>query len=446
MNSKHPFLALAVAMLASLSTLSASAADTATPVKPSIVAIDHIVAVVNEEVITRYELDERLTRVTHQLEQQKIPLPPRNVLERQMLERLIAERVQLQLAAQTGVRVDDSQLDRALQRIAQENKMSVDDFRARLEKDGVNFSKFREEIRNEITLSRLREREVENRIAVTDGEIDNFLGNQANQAGREEEYNLAHILIVVPEQASPEQIQTKRARAEQALQQFGKGADFGQLSATYSDAPDALQGGVVGWRSSGQLPGLFLDALAAMQPGQASPILRSPNGFHILRLLDKRGKDITLVVEQTHARHILIKTNEVVSESDARNRLLQVKERIDNGGNFAELARQHSDDGSAAKGGDLGWLSPGDTVPEFEKAMNALKPGQLSAPVQSPFGLHLIQVQERRKQDVTKERQRLLARQAIRDRKSDENWQEWLRQLRDRAFIEYRLADDAENR
>ena len=452
MNSKIVaiFPAAALLVLATTITSPSIAAEAATAKntalgKPAIVQIDHIVAVVNEDVITRFELDDRLNKVMRQLERQKIPLPPRNVLERQLLERLVVERTQLQYAAQTGMRVDDTQLDHAIQRIAQENKLSAEAFRAALEKDGVNFNKFREEIRNEIIMTRLREREVENKIVVTDGEIDNFLSNQTTQPGRDEEFSLAHILITVPEQASPEVIQAKRARAEQALAQLRTGADFGQLSATYSDAQDAMQGGVVGWRSAGQLPGLFLDTLAAMQPGAVSPILRSPNGFHILKLLDKRGKDITLVVEQTHARHILVKTNEVVSEADARNRLLQIKERIDNGANFAELARLHSDDGSAAKGGDLGWLSPGDTVPEFEKAMNALKANQLSAPVQSPFGWHLIQVLERRKQDVTKERLRMLARQAIRDRKSDENYQEWLRQLHDRAYVEYHLSEDTEN-
>jgi peptidyl-prolyl cis-trans isomerase SurA len=439
-------LVLATTIYGLASAAESSAAKNTAPAKPAIVEVDHIVAVVNEDVITRFELDDRLSRVTRQLERQKIPLPPRNVLERQLLERLVVERTQLQYAAQTGMRVDDAQLDNAIQRIAQENKLSVEAFRAALEKDGVNFSKFREEIRNEIILTRLREREVDNKIVVSDGEIDNFLSNQTAQPGQNDEYNLAHILITVPEQASPEQIQMKRARAEKVLAQLSEGADFGQLAATYSDAQDAMQGGIVGWRSAGQLPGLFLDTVAAMQPGTVSPILHSPNGFHILKLLDKRGKDVTLVVEQTHARHILVKTNEVVSESDARNRLMQLKERIDNGANFAELARLHSDDGSAAKGGDLGWLSPGDTVPEFEKAMNALKVGQLSAPVQSPFGWHLIQVLERRKQDVTKERLRMLARQAIRDRKSDENYQEWLRQLHDRAYVEYRLNGEAESK
>lgn len=453
MNSKIVAHLPAAALLVFATTIASlavaaesAAAKSSAPGKHAIVAVDHIVAVVNEDVITRFELDERLNRVTRQLERQKIPLPPRNILERQLLERLVVERSQLQYAAQTGLRVDDAQLDNAIQRIAQENKLSMEAFRAALEKDGVNFSKFREEIRNEIVLTRLREREVDNKISVTDGEIDNILSNQTAQPGQNNEYNLAHILITVPEQASPEQIQVKRARAEKVLAQLREGADFGQLSATYSDAQDAMQGGIVGWRSAGQLPGLFLDTLAAMQPGAVSPILHSPNGFHILKLLDKRGKDVTLVVEQTHARHILIKTNEVVSESDARNRLLQLKERIDNGANFAELARLHSDDGSAAKGGDLGWLSPGDTVPEFEKAMNGLKANQLSAPVQSPFGWHLIQVLERRKQDVTKERLRMLARQAIRDRKSDENYQEWLRQLHDRAYVEYRLNDETESK
>lgn len=453
MNSKIVAYLPAAALLVLATTINglataaeSSAAKNTPPAKHAIVAVDHIVAVVNEDVITRFELDDRLNRVTRQLERQKIPLPPRNILERQLLERLVVERSQLQYAAQTGMRVDDAQLDNAIQRIAQENKLSVEAFRAALEKDGVNFGKFREEIRNEIILTRLREREVDNKIVVTDGEIDNFLSNQTAQPGQNNEYSLAHILITVPEQASPEQIQTKRARAEKVLAQLKEGADFGQLAATYSDAQDAMQGGIVGWRSAGQLPGLFLDTLATMQPGMVSPILHSPSGFHILKLLDKRGKDVTLVVEQTHARHILVKTNEVVSEADARNRLLQLKERIDNGANFAELARLHSDDGSAAKGGDLGWLSPGDTVPEFEKAMTALKAGQLSAPVQSPFGWHLIQVLERRKQDVTKERLRMLARQAIRDRKSDENYQEWLRQLHDRAYVEYRLNDEAESK
>jgi peptidyl-prolyl cis-trans isomerase SurA len=414
------------------------------PVPPQtkgVVQLDRIVAVVNDEVITQFELDDRMSRVVQQLQQQGTPLPPPEVLKKQLLERMIADQVQFQYAAQTGLRIDDAQLERALLRIGQENKLGMDEFRAALERDGIKFAKFREEVRNEMTLARLREREVDNRVSVADSEIDNYLNSRAGQAAKEDEYNLAHILIQIPEQATAEQIQARRAQAEQALAQIRGGADFGQLAAGVSDAPDALQGGVIGWKAAGQLPTLFAEALAGLQPGQASDILRSPAGFHLLKLLARRGGETTLIVQQLHARHILIKTNELVLDADARNRLLQLKERIDNGADFAELARQHSDDASAAKGGDLGWLSPGDTVPEFERAMKQLRPGQTSAPVQSPFGWHLIQVPERRDQDVTRERQRLQARQALQDRKADEAYQEWLRQLRDRAYVEYRLED-----
>jgi peptidyl-prolyl cis-trans isomerase SurA len=247
--------------------------------------------------------------------------------------------------------------------------------------------------------------------------------------------------VVVPEQASPEQIQSRRERAEQALAQLKTGADFRQVAAAYSDAPDALQGGSLGWREGERLPAIFHDAIKALKPGEISSVLRSSNGFHILKLNEKRNTEAPLMVQQTHARHILIKTNEIVSESEARSRLRTLKERLDNKADFAELARVHSDDASAARGGDLGWLSPGDTVPEFERAMDGLKPGEISEPVQSPFGWHLIQVLERRNQDMSQERVRLMARQALRARKSDEAYQEWVRQLRDRAYVETRLEE-----
>lgn len=418
-------------------TLSLAAEKTSAKV----VTLDRIVAVVNSDVITQLELNERLNLVIQQLQKQGTPLPPRDVLEKQLLERLVMDRVQLQFAQETGVKVDDAQLENSLQRIAQENKMSLEQFRAALEKDGIDYSKFREDIRREFIMSRLREREVDNRITVSDGEVENYLNSRSEIQGGGNEFNLAHILIRVPEQASPEQLQKFKMRAQQALEELHAGKDFRQVAASYSDAADALQGGVLGWRPAGQLPTLFVDALEVLKTGEASPVLRSPNGFHILKLLDKRGKDAPFVVQQTHARHILIKVNEVMSEQEARNRALQIKERLDNGADFAELARLHSEDGSASRGGDLGWLSPGDTVPEFERAMNALKPGTLSGPVRSPFGWHLIQVLERRDEDVSKERKRLQARQEIRARKADESYQEWLRQLRDRAYVEYRLED-----
>ena len=424
--------------------LALAAASPARAQKPRpVVVLDRIVAVVNDEVITRNDLDERMKLAFAQLRRQGTPSPPRDVLEKQLLDRIISDRVQLQFAKETGLRVDDPELDRAIGRIGEENMLSLAQLRQTLEKDGVPYAKFREDIRNEIVTVRLREREVDNRIVVTDGEIDNFLKTQQTQSGGSDEYNLSHILVTVPENASPEQIQTRRARAEQALAQVKGGADFRQVAASFSDAPDALQGGSMGWRDANRLPTLFTDALQKLQPGGVTELLRSANGFHLLRLNERRGSGggAPVIVNQTRTRHILIKTNELVSEDEARRRLVGLKERLDNKADFAELARAHSEDTSASKGGDLGWISPGDTVPDFERAMNDLKLGEVSNPVKSPFGWHLIQVLERRNEDMSKERQRLNARMALRARKSDESYQEWVRQLRDRAYIELRLEE-----
>lgn len=413
---------------------------TAAQKPPPVTVLDRIMAVVNDEVVTRNELEERVKLAMRQLREQGTPPPSRETLERQLLERMVTDRVQLQFAKETGLRVDDTELDRAIGRIAQENRLTPQQLREVLEKDGIPFAKFREDIRNEIVMTRLREREVDSKIVVTEGEIDNFL-NLQQRTDANDEYNLSHILVAVPENASPEQIQARRARADAAYAQLKSGADFRQVAAAFSEAPDALQGGMMGWRQSSRLPTLFTDALKSLQVGELSPILRSANGFHILKLNDKRGGGAPVIVQQTRVRHILVKTNELVSESEARNRLLGLKERLENKADFGALARAHSEDASATKGGDLGWLSPGDTVPEFERAMNALKPGEISAPVQTPFGWHLIQVLERRSEDMSQERQRLAARQTLRARKSDETYQEWVRQLRDRAYIELRVDE-----
>ena len=406
----------------------------------SIVVVDRIVAVVNDEVITERELAARVDFALRQLAQQGTQPPARQVLERQLLERTINDRVQMQHARDTGTRVDDAELDRAMLKIAEQNKMTVVELRTVLAKDNVPYDKFREDIRSEITLSRLREREVAQKIVVTESEVDNFIQSQMAQSGRDE-FNVSHILISVPEKATPEQLQQRRERAEQALSQIKGGADFRQIAAAFSDGPEALQGGLLGWRESSRLPALFLDALRPLQAGQLSELLRSSNGFHILRLNERRGGAAPVMIQQTRARHILIKTNELVSETEARNRILTLKERLDNKADFAELARLRSEDTSASRGGELNWLSPGDTVPEFERAMDALKPGEISAPVRSPFGWHLIQVIERRNQDMTQEGRRLNARKTLRDRKTDEAYQEWVRQLRDRAYVEQRLEN-----
>ncbi len=409
---------------------------------PKLVEADRIVAVVNEEAITLHELRSRLLVVERQLRAQGTSLPPREVLEKQLLERMIIDRAQIQFARESGTQVEDAQVDAALRRIADTNRLSLADFRALLEKDGIAWPKFREEIREEMTITRLREREVDNRIALSEGEIDNFIASPESSAAANEEINLAHILLRVPEQASPDQLQRVHARAEQALAQLKRGDDFAKAAASFSDAPDALSGGLLGFRSLDRLPTLYADATPNLKPGEVSGILRSPAGFHIIKLIERRGgSKLVQSLQQSHARHILIKVNELVPEAEARHKLTILKERLDNGADFAELARLNSNDLSASKGGDLGWLYQGDTVPEFEKAMDGLKLNEISQPLRTQFGWHLIQVLERRVEDASLERKRLIARQALRERKADEAYQDWLRQLRDRAYVEYRLEE-----
>ena len=409
------------------------------PVRTSLV--DRILAVVNSEVVTQFDLSERTTRALRELRSRGISPPDENELRRQVLERMILERVQLQLARETGLQIDDLQLDATIARIAEGNNLPLTEFRRALERDGIPFNKFREEVRTEIILSRLREREVDNKISVAESEIDNYIEDQKGAKEQAVEYNLSHILVRLPEQARPEQITQLRERADEAVKRIKSGADFAQVAATHSDATDALEGGNFGWRTQDRLPELFAVAAAGLKPGEISAVLRSPAGFHILRLNDRRGAGAPYIVEQNHVRHILVRTGETVSQDEARRKLLALRERIVNGSNFGELARLNSDDVSAGRGGDLGWVFPGDTVPDFERAVKELKTMEVSQPVKTQFGWHLIQVLERRTTDASSERKRLEARKALRERKSDEAFQEWLRQLRDRAWVEYRLED-----
>jgi peptidyl-prolyl cis-trans isomerase SurA len=408
----------------------------------NITLVDRIAAVVNKEVITLSELNEAVAGAQRQLRRQGTQAPEREVLERQMLERLILDKAQLQLARDTGIRVDELQLDRAMQRVAQNNGLALADFRRALERDGVVFEAFREELREQIVVNRLREREVDDKIQVNDTEIDLFLEEMKTRPAERVDYNLAHILVRVPEQASPERVAAARAKADKALAEARAGRDFGQLAAAYSDAPDALQGGALGWREQDRLPELFSSALRAMGPRDVSEVLRSPAGFHVLKVIERRGAVTSdAPVPQTRLRHILIRASELVSEGEARRRLADLRDRIVNGADFAELARVHSDDATAARGGELDWVYQGDTVPDFERAYLDLKIGEVSEPVRTPFGYHLIQVLERRSADMSPERRRLQARQVLRERKSDEAYQEWLRQLRDQIYVELRLDE-----
>jgi len=406
-----------------------------------VVKLDRIVAIVDQTVVTEQELESRITTVTAQFKKQGTELPPEDILRKQILERLITDTLQIQYAAQTGLKVDDNQLDKTIERIAEQNQMTLTEFSEALAKDGVSMRKFRSDIRNEITIARLREREVDGRVNVSESEIDNFLTSQAANNENQDEFEISHILIRTPEEGATEDVQKAKAKVDSAVNELNTGKSFAKVSASFSDAPNALEGGNLGWKSGAQMPALFLDALKTMQIGDISPPLRSPNGFHVLKLTNKRGGNSPLVIQQTHSRHILIKLSEIMSEKEGKQKMDNIKERLDNGEKFEVLARQYSEDSTASNGGDLGWVNPGDTVPQFEKAMNELKDNQISQPIRTQFGWHIIQVIERRSQDMSKEAARLKARQEIRAKKADEAYQDWIRELRDRAFVELRLED-----
>jgi len=433
-SPNRPISALLGVLLAILAPAPAHAAG-ATATDP----VDRIQIVVNDEIITAREVEIRLAAVRARLTLQKVNLPPEEILRRQVMERMVVERLQQQLAVQLGFTVSDERLERAIRQIGEQNHKTPDELRRESEKEPGGYRAFREELRGQLLVQQLIEREVNNRVGVSEAEVENFLAAQAGRDGGIE-YNVSHILLGLPESASPEVIARARQKAEGLLAELRKGADFGQLAVANSQGQNALEGGGLGWKHAGQLPDLFANALRALQPGAVSEVLRSPSGFHLLRLNDRRGGGEALQVTQTRARHILIKTGELVSPAEALRRAEQLRERLVNGADFAETARAHSEDiGSAANGGDLSWMNPGQTVPEFEKAMNALKPGELSAPVKTSFGVHLIQVQERRKRDVSQEREAANARSQLHARKADERYEQWLRQLRDEAFVKYHL-------
>jgi peptidyl-prolyl cis-trans isomerase SurA len=400
--------------------------------------LDRIIAVVNDEVILESELVEMQQTVRQQLRQRQSSIPPSDVLRKQVLERLIVQRLQLQRAQEVGVRVGDDALNAALRQIANNNDMNLRQFRDVLEEDGYQFSRFRETIREEMIITRLRKSQVEDRVVVSDREVDNFLATQTVQAGNEVEYHLQHILISMPEAAAPEEVQEAREKLDTIQSLLAEGGEFGEVAAGYSDGQNALDGGELGWRKQGELPSLFADVVPRLTVGEVSEPLRSGSGFHLVRLKDKKSAELHLV-KQTKASHILIKPNEVVSDEEAQKRLNQLRQRIENGENFAELARAHSEDtGSAIEGGSLGWVSPGVMVPEFQEKMDELAIGELSEVFKSRFGWHLIMVDDRREENMAEEFKRNKAREQIRQRKIDEEMESWLRAMRDEAYVEYR--------
>jgi peptidyl-prolyl cis-trans isomerase SurA len=407
---------------------------------PRVIELDRIVAVVNDDVIVRSELEARTRLVKDQLRQSGTAPPPEDVLGKQVLERLILERLQIQIAERAGMRVEDETLNKAVEQVARQNNLNVSQFKQVLERDGFDFAKFRQDVRNEILISRLQQRQLQNRITVSDRDIDNYLSTLQTQGTDASAYRLLHILVAVPEAASSQDIARARREAEQIVEELRNGSDFAKLAVSRSDGQQALQGGDLGWRDGSELPTIFADVVPKMSRGGISDPIKSSSGFHVVQLADVRGAAGQHLVVQTHARHILVRPNEVTSDAEAMARLEQLRVRIVNGDAFEELARAHSDDrGSALQGGDLGWVNPGDTVPDFETTMNDTPVGSLSEPFKTRFGWHLVQVLDRREFDDTVKVKRSRAADQLRQRKMDEELQNWLRQIRDEAYVELRL-------
>jgi peptidyl-prolyl cis-trans isomerase SurA len=406
-------------------------------------SVNGIAVVVNDEVITKLELNDRINSIEKSLKAQGTALPTRAELEKQVLERMIIDRLQIQLGKEQGMRIDDINLDRALQRMAEANKATMQDMRNQIEREGTSFNVFREEIRDEILTQRVREREVESKIQVSELEVDNFLAAQAAATSKNQELNLGHIMVRIPENATPEVIAQRMARAQDAYKKLRIGEDFAKLAAVYSDAPEALKGGEIGWREQEKIPTAFVDAVNKITfVGGYSEIVRSSNGFHIFKLIGKRDAKPVVAsnsIQQSNVRHILMRPTQAVTAVQVKSTLADLKQRLVNKtATFEELAKTYSVDSSASKGGDLGWVHPGDTFPEFEEVMNKLAINDVSDPVETQLGFHLIQVVERKVTEDSQERKRAEARQSVRARKSDEALQDWLRQLRDRAYVEFR--------
>jgi len=407
-------------------------ASTATP-------IDKVAVIVNDDVITEAEINARMKLVQEQLKKaSRDQMPPYPVLRRQVVESMIVERVQLQRAEAIGLKVDDTLLDQAFAELAQRNKMTSAQFEKTLKKEGANLAEFRDQLRTQTQIRQLVNREVNSRIQITEEDVDDFLRKQEQQQNRSVEYNISHILLTIPQKPSAADIARYKKEAETIRQKLVAGESFATLAASHSKDQYALQGGLIGWRTTGQLPELFANALAKMKPGDISPVLQSANGFHVLKLNEQRGGiSATYRVTQTHARHILFKPQSGISDSYIRERLNLLRQRILNGEDFGKVANAYSEDvASAINNGDLGWVTPGTMVPSFEQAMNRLQVGEISPIISSPYGYHIIQVLGRRQADLGKEKLRADARRELHVRKAEEYYQTWIRRLRDQAYVE----------
>ncbi|MFL2667394.1 MAG: peptidylprolyl isomerase, partial [Burkholderiales bacterium] len=401
------------------------------------IPVNRVVAIVGEAVITESELDIELSLARNNITQSGSSMPDLNYLRQQVLDRMVTRQALEDLADRTGIRVSDNEVRRSLLRLAQQQNLSVTDYLDVVEKNGLSIYQLRQSILTETKIMKLRRRDVEAKLIVNDSEIESYLKKLLDASGSDESF-VAHILIAIPENATAADLDDAQNRAQEAITKVDDGIDFRQVAAELSDASDALEGGVMGWRDASNLPDLFLEALKVLRIGQRSEVLRSPNGLHILYLLDKRGRDAQIIVQQTLARHILFRIDRAVSEEDALVKAMDIRNRIVLAGeDFEKLAKAISDDPSGVKGGSLGWLMPGETVPEFQRALDSLNAGEVSEPVRTQFGYHLIEVLDRRDSDVSDERQKAVARQAIMQQKLEFRFEEWVRQVRDTTFIKY---------
>jgi peptidyl-prolyl cis-trans isomerase SurA len=410
---------------------------------PAILAeyLDRIVAVVEDDVVLDSELNQEVADIVAKLSETDVMIPPDFILRKQVLERIIIDKLQRQLAERSGIRISDEMLNSSIADIARQNNMNQDEFRQELARQGIDYQSFVESVRNEIIINQLRSREVGERIKVTDREVEHFLETHSGANSEKIKYHLGHILIAIPEAASADAIQKAKAKADGVVKKLREGKDFKQTAIGVSDGGQALKGGDLGWRTLKQMPTLFVDIVKEMGAGDVSDPIRSPSGFHIVKVLEIEGLSHEKhLVTQHKVRHILIKTNELIDDAEAKRRLLALKQRISDGDDFSTLARANSDDkASALKGGDLGWISPGALVPPFEAAMKELAIGEISDPVQTQFGWHLIQVLDRKNKDESEQYKKNKAREEIRKRKIEEETELWLRRLRDEAYVDIRL-------
>jgi peptidyl-prolyl cis-trans isomerase SurA len=402
--------------------------------------LDRIAAVVNEGVVLVSQLDTQTDDVIQRLRAQKTELPPRNVLRKQLLERLIVEEIQVQRADRIGIEVSEEMLNGALNDVAQRNRISFPDLPQALSQQGVDYREFRDEVRRQLTLQLLRQRDVIGRINISPRELEQFMARQQNAPDQNAEYNISHILISVPVTASPEQVESREQRAREVYDKAKGGEDFAQLAVAYSESSTNIEGGALGWRRGSQLPSIISERIPQMKVGEVSEPIRTPSGFHLFRVNEIRGGEQQAVVAQVHLRHILLKTNELEDDQTVETKLASIRERILNGEEFTAIAAVTSQDpGSAADGGDLGWAGPGTFVPEFERQVAGLQENEISKPFKSQYGWHIVQMLGRRDHDATEDNRRQRAFAELREAKAEEETELWLRRLRDEAFVEYRM-------